>query len=412
LPNLPSLPTERLDVPLDARAVERRAEEQLRQLRRTTLRKLLAEHPDVLEADPAGEPIVRGELLLLSPSAALLAAAQTQGFSVLRESSLDGLDELRSVVLQVPRGRSMAQALATLRALDPTLVVDFNHLYTRSGEVDARSTAPAASMPAKAAADSRRVGLVDGGVEASHPALRGGTLRRWGCDGAPKPNAHGTAVASLLIGRDGRFAGALPGAVLYAADVYCDQPTGGSAERVAQALAWMAREQVPVVNVSLVGPPNRLLEQAVQALARRGHLVVAAVGNDGPSAPPLYPAAYAEVVGVTGVNSRRRVLPEAAQGPQVVFSAPGAELAVAASGDASYGTARGTSFAAPFVSGLLAAQLPRPDAAAARVAVQALVTQAQDLGDKGRDTVFGWGLVGESVRTAPDRVQARVSVWP
>lgn len=413
LPNLPRLPTQPLGVPLDTRAVERQAEERLRELRRTTLRALLADHADVLEADPAGEPIVRGELLLVSPSAALLTAAQAQGFSLLREQTLDGLDELRNVVLQAPRGRSTAQALATLRLLDPALVVDFNHLYTRSGEVDASATsAPAASAPSSSAAKPLRIGLIDSGVDATHPALRDGALQRWGCDGAVRPSVHGTAVASLLVGRDGRFAGALPGATLYAADVYCGQPVGGSAERVAQALAWMARERVPVVNVSLVGPANRLLEQAVHALTGRGQLVVAAVGNDGPTAPPLYPAAYPDAVGVTGVTSRRRVLPEAAQGPQVQFAAPGADLAVAASSDGGYGTARGTSFAAPVVAGLLAAQLSSPDAAAARAAVQVLARQALDLGASGRDPVFGWGLVGETLRTAPERVQARASVWP
>ncbi len=409
LPGLPRLPTQ----PLDTRPVDKLAEDRLRELRRTTLRALLTDYTDVLEADPAGEPIVRGELLLVSPSAALLAAAQAQGFSLLRDQTLDGLDELRSVVLQAPRGRSTAQALAALRLLDPALVVDFNHLYTRSGDVDAAATStPAASAPPTSAAKPLRVGLIDSGVDATHPALSDGALQRWGCDGAVRPSAHGTAVASLLVGRDGRFAGALPGATLYAADVYCGQPVGGSAERVAQALAWMARERVPVVNVSLVGPANRLLEQAVHALAGRGQLVVAAVGNDGPAAPPLYPAAYPDAVGVTGVTSRRRVLPEAAQGPQVLFAAPGADLAVAASSDGGYGTARGTSFAAPVVAGLLATQLPGPDAAAARAAVQVLARQALDLGASGRDPVFGWGLVGETLRTAPERVQARASVWP
>ena len=48
---------------------------------------------------------------------------------------------------------------------------------------------------------------------------------------------------------------------------------------------------------------------------------MAAVGNDGPAAPPLYPAAYAGVVGVSGITPARRALPEAAQGPQVMFTA-------------------------------------------------------------------------------------------
>ena len=206
-----------------------------------------------------------------------------------------------------------------------------------------------------------------------------------GCGGSAVPSEHGTAVASLLVGRDRGFAGALPQGELYAADVYCDKPDGGSAEEVVRALAWMARERVAVVNVSLV---------------------VAAVGNDGPAAPPLYPAAYAGVVGVTGVNASRRVLPEAAQGPQVMWASPGAEMAVARSGGG-YGVARGTSFAAPLVAGLLAAQLREPDVAAAAAAIERLAVAAVDLGAPGRDPVYGRGLVAEDLRVVPEQLQAR-----
>lgn len=404
LPTLPALPT-----PLPGRAIDRLADAPLQSLRRQTVQALLREHADLLEADPAGEPMLRGELLLVSPSPALLAAARAEGFAVLRDEPLPGLDELRHVVLQAPRGRSTADALAWLRAQDPALAADFNHVYTRSGDTGPSTAPPSAAGSAPTGAPGAgRVGLIDSGVDSRHPALRAAPVRRWGCDGAEIGSPHGTAVASLLVGRDGAFAGALPGATLHAADVYCGQPVGGSAERIAQALAWMARERVAVVNVSLVGPANRLLDQAVHALAARGHLVVAAVGNDGPAAPPLYPAACADAVGVTGVNARRRVLPEAAQGPQVAFAGPGAELAAAGPGGEGYTVVRGTSFAAPLVAGLLAARLPAPDPAAARAAVQALTREALDLGASGRDPVFGWGLVAEARRVAPEQVHARL----
>jgi subtilisin family serine protease len=194
--------------------------------------------------------------------------------------------------------------------------------------------------------------------------------------------------------------------MLLAADVYCDQATGGAVDDIVQAIAWLARERVAVINISLVGPPNRALEHAVQALIKRGHLLVAAVGNDGPAAPPLYPASYAGVVGVTGVLPSRRVLPEAAQGSQVMFAAPGAELAVARTGGG-YLSARGTSYAAPLVAGLLAEWLSTPEPAAAVAALARLADAAQDLGAAGRDPVYGLGLVGEGARIAPERVQAQ-----
>ncbi|KQV53600.1 hypothetical protein ASC95_11010 [Pelomonas sp. Root1217] len=364
------------------------------------MRDLLQRHPDVIEADPRGELIRRRELVLLSPSEAALAAAAALGLVKLREEAWPEL-ELREVVLSVPAGLGTAEALEKLRATQPDLQADFNHLYARSGELAPGSvTAPTRQQgPA-------RVGLIDGGVDRRHAALRHAAGGSFGCGGSAVPSEHGTAVASLLVGRDRGFAGAAVKAELFAADVYCDKPDGGSAEEVVRALAWMARERVAVINLSLVGPQNRLLEQGVAALVKRGHLLVAAVGNDGPAAPPLFPASYAGVIGVTGVNPSRRVLPEAAQGPQVLLTAPGADVAVARSGGG-YGIARGTSFAAPLVAGLLAAELREPDPAAAAAVLERLAASATDLGAPGRDPVYGRGLVGEDLRVVPEQLQAR-----
>lgn len=375
---------------------------QLVDLRVTNVRDLLRRHPDVVEADPRGELIRRQELVLVSPSDAALAAAAGLGLVKLRDESWPELD-LREVVLRVPPGLDTADALAKLRALQPDLQADFNHLYTRSGDVAAGTGAKPVAPPG-----ALRVGLIDGGVDRRHAALRHAGGGSFGCGDKPVPSEHGTAVASLLVGRDRGFSGAAVKAELFAADVYCDKPDGGSAEAVVRALAWMARERVAVINVSLVGPQNRLLEQGVAALVKRGHLLVAAVGNDGPAAPPLFPASYGGVVGVTGVNPNRRVLPEAAQGPQVMWSAPGAELAVARSGGG-YGVARGTSFAAPLVAGLLAAELREPDAAAAAAAVERLGATAIDLGAPGRDPVYGRGFIAEDLRVVPEQLQARQS---
>jgi len=373
----------------------------LRALRLDTVGRLLREHPDVLEADPRGEPVVRAQILAWSPSAAGLEAARAAGLSVLREERFEELDQ-RLVVLGVPAGAATAALLERLRALDPEGHYDFNHVYTGSGGVPpaeaAGQGAPAAA--AGAGAVNARVGLVDSGVDDSHPALRGAKVRSWGCD-APHPDAHGTAVAALMVGRDGRFRGALPGAQLYAADIYCANPAGGSAAQIAAALGWMAREQVAVINLSLVGPPNQALERMVASMVGRGYLLVAAVGNDGPAAPPLYPASYPGVVGVTAVDRRGQPLPEAARGPQVQFAAPGNNMVSASPGEPPYRPVRGTSFAAPIVAGLLAPALARPDRVRARDAVAALARQAGD-GTTVSNTL-GYGIVGADLRIDPSR---------
>lgn len=376
----------------------------LDQLRSLNTRELLQRHPAQLEPDPAGFPIVRREILAWSPSDAGLAAAAAAGMT---ETSRQDMPEIGQVLVtfRVPDGVATADALASLRAADPDGSYDFNHVYT-----GADATGSAAAMPpgraarmatggaaaAAATGGDVRVGLVDSGIDGSHEVFENARIVRWGCDGATRPASHGTAVGALMIGKSERFTGAAPGAKLYAADIYCDQPTGGSASQIVQALAWLAKEQVGVINISLVGPPNQMLGRVVEAMVTRGHLLVAAVGNDGPAAPPLYPASYPGVVGVTGIDPKRHPLPEAARGPQVMFAAPGSQMAAAAIGTPPYKLVRGTSFASPLVAALLAPRLSSPSPALAAAAVAALAASASVAGDG-----TGRGVVAENLRIPP-----------
>lgn len=390
-----------------AGAVDSLAPRELALLRRFHTEQLLRARPREIEGDPAGEPVVRGELLAMPSSASRRKAVLSSGVAVVREEAIAELDQ-RWLVVRPGRG-TLTEALARLRALDPEGSYDYHHLYTGSGDAPRAAdagTATAGAEAGPAAPTVHRVGLIDAGVDVGHPSLRAQAIRPFGCaDLASHPSAHGTAVASLLVGRDGPFRGAQPGAVLYAADVYCDAPTGGSVEAIARAFAWLVRERVGVVNVSLVGPANAVLERIVAAVVARGQIVVAAVGNDGPSAAPLYPAAWPGVVAVTATDARRRLLAEAGRGAHVMFAAPGADLAAAASRDPRYVPVRGTSFAAPIVAGLLAARLDAPDPVASRAAIAALAAEAIDLGVPGRDSGYGFGLVGDALRVDPGAVQ-------
>ena len=373
----------------------------LESLRLLYIRDLIRTHRREIEADPNGAPILRGEVLAFSPTDVALDKARAAGFTVVRERVLDGLDA-RIVVLKAPGGTATQRALRQLQGLDPDGSYDFNHLYTDSGVVGGALAGEASPKAADvgtagAAGATTKIGLVDGGVDTSHDVFRDIVIHQHGCSDAPVPAAHGTAVASLMIGRSPRFHGAAPGYELYAADVYCGLATGGAVDAVADALAWLVREHVPVINVSLVGPPNVMLESVVRRVVAHGHVIVAAVGNDGPAAPPLYPASYPDVVGVTAVDAHQRALLEACRGRQVKFSAPGADMS-AANPAQSYVTVRGTSFAAPIVAGLLAEALHEPDPAAAARAVSELAARAIDLGAPGPDPVYGFGLVGGDLR--------------
>jgi subtilisin family serine protease len=371
----------------------------LRELRRLRIRNLLRANRALLEADPRGAPILRNEVTAFSPSPEALARAQADGFGISRTRTLEGLGAT-IVVLQAPSGMSTRRALDRLRRADPAGIYDFNHVYAGSGESDGLPAPASVERGAIAAAPAgMKVGVIDGGVLKSHPAFGGISIHEHGCGGAVVAASHATSVASLIVGRTDGFEGAAPGAALYVADVYCGSAAGGAVDAIADSFAWMARERVPVINVSLVGPPNALLEQVVRIVTTRGHIVVAAVGNDGPGAPPLYPAAYPGVVGVTGVDGSNRVLVEACRGKHVDLAAPGADMSAAAI-EHPYELVRGTSFAAPIVAGILAREVTQIDRHAADTAIADLTSKALDLGARGPDKIYGNGLVGESLRPA------------
>lgn len=378
LGGLPQLP---VGMPVDAidRAAAARGEVHAR-IADPVVRRLVRRHPERVAVDPDGAAIVRHEIVAIDPRAEALALARAAGFEVIDQARLEGLG-FSTVVLRAPRGLDTARALARLRAIDPQGSYAFNHLYfgSRAAAIDAGT----AEAPLEPVAAATRVGLIDSGIAPEHPALRDVEVHAWGCNGDRVPGAHGTAVASLL-----------GVSTLYSADIYCGQPTGGSATAFAAAMAWLAREQVPLVNISLAGPDNALVRRATAAMVARGHVLVAAVGNDGPAAAPLYPAGYDGVIGVTGVDARRRALPEALRGGQVDFAAPGSDLR-AARLDGGWDEVRGTSFATPLVAHALALLLAQParDAPSTARLRERLAADAIDLGDPGRDDTYGHGLV-------------------
>lgn len=337
-----------------------------------------------------GRQIVRGEVLVISPDERNLALARNLGFTLVRTENLRSLG-LSEGVLRAPDGMDTKAALAKLRNADPTGNYDYNHIYNPSGDKDTQS--PSTSI-VSGASGVAAVGMIDAGIDHNHPALNKATIRSK-CFAGNKPGpatAHGTAVASLLVGESGDFHGFLPGTILYAADVYCGQLAGGSAEDIVRALAWLARKKIAVVNISLSGPPNALLAAATAAFIRRGHVLVAAVGNDGPAAPEKYPAAYPGVVGVTSVNAKDQIQLDANRGSDVAFAARGVDIRAATlHGD--FASVTGTSFAAPVVTARFAGLVSTPNSAAVDLAWAALERAAIDLGAPGRDPIFGYGYL-------------------
>lgn len=337
------------------------------------LASFVRENRDAVEFDEQRQPAVRGEAILLDPDPAALEAARTRGYAIIEQTEVEGLG-IRYARLALPPGETLGDGIRRLRKLLPGRTVTADHIHFPSGSSGKGSGAP----PGAAGPRGGTVGVIDGGI----PAGGRVAARRGFAKGAPRDSGHAIAIGSLLAG-----AGVDR---IWSADVYGGDPAGGNAIAIARALGWMAGEGVPVVSISLVGPANPLLERAVTAARAKGAVVVAAVGNDGAAAPPAYPASYPNVVAVTGVDGKGRVLIEAGKARQLDYAAPGADIS-AVGADGKRVTLRGTSFAAPLAAARIAAHRKAGRSGAAlRAAIDA---EALDLGRKGADSRYGRGLL-------------------
>ncbi|WP_322963619.1 S8 family serine peptidase [Sphingomonas fuzhouensis] len=395
LPSMPAMPSLPGAIPSIGRALpsladpvierveglSRAAARQLDQMRRTAYAQLVREHPDAIALDPKGFPARAGEVVVDAPSEALLAAVARLGFTVIERDDVLGVGFVR---LRVPPGQSLKVALTTLEKLGGEVSADQLHLPS-GGMAPLWTTALA-----EPGGGGTMVGVIDGGVE-------GAALAQGFATGAPRPNDHGTAVASLIAGRDG-VRGALPGARIASADVYGSDPAGGNATAIAKALGWLVEQRVPVATISLVGPANPLLARVVAAAQARGLIIVAAVGNNGPAAPPAYPASYPGVIAVTGVDARNRPLIEAGRASHLDYAAPGADMLAAGVGGRRF-KVRGTSFAAPLVAGRIAAAYPMLDPRRMRAALAKVDAEAKQIGRRDEEKFVGRGVVCGDCRT-------------
>jgi len=307
---------------------------------------LVRAHPEYLEMSRSG-PTVRGILIALDPTAAQIGALRRAGFGIGRGDRIEGLG-LRTLTLRVPAGRSVDEALVQAAILAPGVKLAPDNLHFQSGSA-AGGAGPAAEL-VSGTVRGDAIGLIDAGV-ARHPSIKTPVEQRSFGRGGARPDNHATALASLLIGIE-HVNGVARGAGLLVADIYGRDPRGGNALAIAQALGWLVSRDVKVVALPVTGPRNVLVERVVAAARERGVWIVAPVGNDGPAAPPSYPASYPQVVAVTAVDRRRRALIEAGRSPELDYAAPGADI-VGAAALGGVRLLRGTSFAVPFVAGRL-----------------------------------------------------------
>ena len=313
------------------------------------------------------------------------------------------------VRLIVPGGMTLDAARAAIVARSAAATVDFNHFYqpqaaenaacVREGCALVRHMVGWPTAGGSACLKPQRIGLIDTAINAEHAVLANARLEVLSLgdgDGAKSGEQHGTAVAALLVGaRGSRVPGLLPGAELVAVDAFQRFRKSTDIANVydlVRALDMLIARDIKVVNLSLTGPANAVLERAVEAAVGRGTILVAAAGNEGPNAKPVYPAAYEDVIAVTAVDKARNPYRRAVRGEHIDIAAPGVGVWTAASISGARQKS-GTSFAAPFVTAAVSVLLAAKPGLSPEAIEAELVKTAEDIGKPGKDAIYGWGLL-------------------
>ncbi|MBB6124603.1 S8 family serine peptidase [Sphingobium subterraneum] len=333
--------------------------------------------------DRRGFPVRHGEVVGLNMKPEKLSEAQRQGFRLIAEEHLPALGT-QLVRLAAPDGVEAQDALRRVRQIDPDGVYDYVHFYGLQYQPSGGSSGVAGTVVLPRKSEKLTIGMIDTGV-VGHPSLKGASIktRDFASGQGTPPVDHGTAIASILVSEGSSS--------LYVANIFRGGETGApytSAEAVVKALEWMVASHVPVVNISLAGPRNAVLDALIQRASGTGMAIVAAAGNGGPTAPPAYPAALRPVVAVTAVDRNMHIYRYANQGRYITVAARGVgEPAAQAKGG--IGQFSGTSFATPHI----AAWMARCMKSGADDCSAKLRRNAHDLGDPGYDTVYGFGYV-------------------
>ena len=357
----------------------------------------------------------RNEVLAVSLGPAALKQAKDLGF----EPTSPGSAPINLTRLALPPGLAADRALELLRSHLPKERFVLNKLYRVAN--DARAS-PAKSMNRverpgsacigdhcagreliawsehlSACTEGLRVGIIDTRVDHEHPTFAAARLQlgTFIHDGlTPAPAWHGTGILALLAGgRKSGTPGLIPHAEFFVASVFFADTQGDFATdtiSVLKALDWMDAFNVKLINMSFAGPKDELVQKAIEKLSAKGVVFIAAVGNEGPTAEPSYPAAYKQVIAVTAVNRELRGYHYANRGEHIDVAAPGVDIWTAMPG-AKEGYYSGTSFAAPYVTSVMAtiyssSSQGRKEELFSRVEVK-------DLGPPGRDPIYGRGLL-------------------
>src|SRR5262249_10646679 len=238
------------------------------------------------------------------------------------------------------------------------------------------------------------IAVIDSGIDVTHPELAGMIAQIYDATGiGEKPHRHGTGIAGAMVAH-ARLTGTAPGAQILSVQAFApiNGKDQGTTFGILKGLDWAVAQGARIINMSFTQPHDRAEGRSFAAAYAKGVVLIAAAGNAGPKAAPLYPAADPNVIAVTATDADDKLFTGANRGRHIAVAAPGVDVVLPGL-DATYQISTDTSFAAAEVSGPVALLLERKPALDPASVRRILMSTARDLGAKGIDPLFGAGLV-------------------
>jgi minor extracellular protease Epr len=327
-----------------------------------------------------------------------VAALSKEGAKIVATKPFNALG-LTLLHFIAPPGLDAKAALQQVLPPSSAKTLDRNHVFSaQAGSLDTSlsSSLGTTFKSAPACLKNVSIGMVDSNLDKQHQAFlhTAIVIENIVSTEVETPVRHGTAVASLLVGNGGPINALLPNGNLFLASVFhrqSDFAQGATTINIIKGLNWLASKDVTVINMSLAGPDNKILALAIEKLSQRHVIVVAAAGNEGPLAQPLYPAAYQQVIAVSATDHKQQIYRWSNRGEYIDFSALGVNVATAQPGNR-FGLESGTSMASPVIAATIACQM-QISLFNSDTIKQVLRSKAIDLGKVGKDPVFGYGLI-------------------
>ncbi|MBV1909626.1 MAG: S8 family serine peptidase [Kangiellaceae bacterium] len=328
------------------------------------------------------------------------------GATLVRRKKLSNLNLVLST-FRLAASAQVLEVITQIKSQQPHTWIDANHFYL-SQSANKNTT----RSPVKVSGNRKRlfdtiglkspnvcknnlsIGILDGPIDTTALSLKEKSIVQKKMFSRGKKEGisdHATAIASLLIGNTQfpELAGVVSNAQLFVGvvmqqDKQNKKKSVATTENLILGLDWLLKKKVQVINLSLGGPRNVLLEMALVKVLAAKVAVVAAAGNGNSKLEQIFPAAQRGVIAVSAIDFEYFIARESHQGDYIDLTAPGVDIWVASTnGSAHY--LSGSSMASPLVAAALAQLGGKPSLAIS------LFDTARDLGKPGKDSTYGWG---------------------